>query len=186
LFSACTKAPSLTEIPLPEVGIRINVPPGFTALKQETIEKLAETADSGIAPFTVRPHYGFKNVEKNSFFVVSSAVPDSGERSAEPLENLYRYRKNFEETLGINAISDVESQENLTFLIMNVLIAQEEGDMLLTRGLYYLYPSEFAGSGAGRYVMIDLYLDQKNGNPEDIEGYKDLMFSIKAVEKAVE
>jgi hypothetical protein len=180
LFSACTKTFSAKEILLPEAGIRVNVPPGFTALKQETIEKLGEAADSGIAPFLVRPRYGFRNVEKNSFFIVSSVVPDSGERSAEPLANLYLYRKNLEEIMGINTISDVEDQETFAFLIMNVLIEQEEGDMLLTRGLYYLYPPE--GAGSGRYVMIDLYLDRKNGNPEDIEGYKDLMFSIRAVE----
>jgi hypothetical protein len=179
LLAACAEKNLLPEISLPELGISINVPPGFTALKQETIEKLGETADSGIAPFTVQPRYGFRHPEKNSFFIVSSAVPDLGEKTAEPLANLYLYLKNFEETMGTDIVSEFETQENLTFLIMNVLILQEEGDMLLTKGLYYLYPSEFAAADSGRYFMIDLYLDRKNETPEAIEGYKALMFSIK-------
>jgi hypothetical protein len=166
------------ETPLSELGISVTIPPGFEALSRETIEKLGETADSGIAPFTIQPRYGFKSTEKKSFFVVSSAVPDSADPSADPLSNLYRYRENFESEMGINIVSNVETGDSITILIMNILLLREDGDMLLTRGLYYLDKEEFAPAGSERYFMLDLYLDKNNEKPEDIEEYRKLMFSI--------
>jgi hypothetical protein len=165
---------------LPELGISIAVPPGFKALGQETIEKLGEQADTGIAPFTVRPRYGFRSAEKRSFFVVSSAVPGSADLSADPLANLHLYRKNFEEKMGSGVVSDVEIGNNMTVLIMNILLLNEDSNMLLTRGLYYLDTDEFGPAGSGRYFMLDLYLDQESENPGDIEKYRELMFSVTA------
>ncbi|MDR0601326.1 MAG: hypothetical protein LBG42_03005 [Treponema sp.] len=180
LLSACAGEKIPRQTSLSGLGISITVPPGFEALSRETIEKLGESADVGIVPFTVQPRYGFRNTEKKSFFIVSSAIPDPADPPADPLASLYLYRENFEAQMGTGIVSDVEIGDNMTVLVMNVLLPQEDGDMLLTRGLYYLDTDEFVRAGSGRYFMLDLYLNQKNETPGDIEGYRKLMFSITA------
>jgi hypothetical protein len=171
-LGTCKKEAPAAEPPgavLPELGISLYIPPGFSALEQEKLEQLqAQSRDMPVEPFEEIPRYCFASTEKGAFFVVSEMKLNEGMDSSDQVTNLYLYQKNYETLLNAELDSREFIEDGYRLLLMSLLIANDSGNLLLMKALY---------AADERCFQLSFYINQERAVPEDGEIYQKVLRS---------
>jgi hypothetical protein len=156
VFFGCSKKPGDSGggfVPLPDLGIGIQVPEGMETVP-EKLKELQEAAASfpPILPFVDFPAYYFANTATRTTLLISRmdfADPDTAR--LDPAAVMEQYRKNLEAYYQADAITANEMvRGDFRLMIMNFLYEPGEEPLYLVKVLYHRYPQ--------RYFLLDLYI----------------------------
>jgi hypothetical protein len=177
--------PQENVVPMPEVGMTIDIPPGFERGDTETLETLRAnlTKAEPVPPFSELPVYIFLNEDvQASLYIYDLSVIDSPIiEGLSGLDMLYLYKKNLDDHFG----TDIPNKEIITkdyhLLLLNMSYPSDMGNVIFVEGLYSI-DALVDETGSPQFCMIDLQFPQNSITPEnqkEIEAYENLFSSLK-------
>lgn len=156
VFSGCSKKTADSGgglVPLPGLGISIQVPEGMETIP-EKLQELQEAAAgfTPILPFADFPAYYFANPATRTTLLLSRMdFVDPNAAQLDPAAIMEQYRQNLEAYYQTDSIAANEVvQGYFRLMVMNFLYEPGEKPLYLTKVLYHRYPQ--------RYFMLDLFI----------------------------
>ena len=161
-------------IKLSKLGVVLKLPENFKPLPQEqfeSVEMLGATV-LDVEPFAVVPHYAYAEQSGKGILVVSQLqFREDAEPEKYPMDNIYIYQKNLETYFASGEISSDEIGGNDVTTVLMVMMLEEDGDdIALIKGLSYVYPD--------RFFMVDLYAVKDKNTSNDASNYMNTFLSL--------
>jgi hypothetical protein len=178
VFSGCSKKTGDSGgVPLPELGISIQLPEGMEEAAPEQLKELQEAAAGfpPILPFADFPARYFVNAPARTTLLVSRLdFAEPGAEGLDPVTVMDQYRENLEVYYGTDIIAANEVvRGDFRLMVMNFLYTPGEEPVYLTKVLYYRYPRN--------YFMMELFINGKAPDQEDAKKLEDMFLSVKAI-----
>jgi hypothetical protein len=181
-LAACVKKPKPVEnnTPLPELGIRIQLPPGMEAAAVEDLRQAQAAAAEfpPVEPFADIPIAEFHDPAVNAALIISELHFTNPESAAlDTVSVIETYRANLAGYYGVETVAAHDLiQGNFKLTIMPMVFEPEGGVLSLTKVLYYAYPQ--------RYFVFDLYFNNTI-SPEKAGEFEKIFLSVKNLEQAL-
>jgi hypothetical protein len=180
VFSGCSKKTGDSGggfVPLPDLGISLQVPRGMETVP-EKLQELQEAAAGfpPVPPFADFPvYYAANTVTRTALLVSRMDFADPGAGQLDPAAVMEQYRKNLEAYYQTDAITANETvQGDFRLMIMRFLYEPGEEPLYLTKVLYHRYPQ--------RYFMIDLFITGDSPlNQEETQQLDQMFLSIQTI-----
>ena len=159
---------------LPQLGITLKLPENFQPLSTEQLENVGMLGATAldVDPFVVIPLYAYVE-QSGKGMLVASELKFRGDHDPEkyPMDNIYIYQKNLETYFASGEISSEEiGGNNVTTVLMAMMLEEDGDDIALIKGLTYVYPN--------RFFMIDLYAIKDKNSTEDASNYMNTFLSL--------
>jgi hypothetical protein len=175
LFACAKPDPGAGLTPLPELGIQLRIPDGMIPVDAEQMKQLQDSAGEYIPvmPFADFPCYQYYNPASLATVVFSRMDFIDPETAQEnPAEIAETYRKNLETYYGVDSIAASEYiLDDFSLLSMTLLYEPEGTSLYIIKVLYREFPH--------RYFMLELFLDGKTANADEIKTYEEMFASVK-------
>jgi len=176
-FSGCFLKKNPTDsgvTKLPQLGITLKLPENYQPLpteQLETVETLGATI-LDVEPFAAIPRYAYVEQSGKGILVVSELkFRENAEPEKYPMDNIYIYQKNLETYFASGEISSDEIGGNdVTTVLMAMMLEEDGDDIALLKGLSYVYPD--------RFFMIDLYAIKSKNTVNDASNYMNTFLSL--------
>jgi len=164
--------PGLTK--LPNLGVSLKLPENYQPLSLEQLESVNMLGVTvlDVPPFTVVPQYAYAESSGKGIMVISQLqFRADAEPEKYPMDNIYIYQKNLETFFASGQInSDEINGNNVTTILMAMMLEEEGDDIALLKGLSFVYPD--------RYFMIDVYAVFDKNTAEDGSNYMNAFYSL--------
>jgi len=178
LFSGCflKKSESSNNEKLSKLGVVVKIPKNYKLQPQEKLSSISETGGGAtlveVEPFLANPLYIYAEDSGKGVIIISELKFMEGfEPDKLPMNNIYNYKKNLDAFFGAGEIGSEEIDNNeITTLLLAMMLQEDGDDIYLFKGLNYLYP--------GRFFMIDLYITNNDVTMEDAAEYMTMYNSL--------
>jgi len=176
LFSGCflkKKPVDAGVTKLSQLGISLKIPENFLPLPREQLQNLEMLGATvlDVDPFTVIPQYAYAEQTGKGIMVVSQLQFSEGvEPEKYPLNNIFIYKKNLETYFSGEISSEEISGNDVTTVLMVMILQEDEDDIAFIKGLSYVYPD--------RFFMIDVYAVKDKNTVDDASNYMNTFLSL--------
>jgi hypothetical protein len=159
---------------LSKLGVVVKIPQNFQALSQEQLAEIGMLSATMVdaEPFTVNPLYAYADASGRGLIIISELeFMENIAPERFPMNNIYLYKKNFENYLASGEIGSEEiGDDDITTVLMTMVFHEDGDDIYLFKGLNYIYPD--------RFFMLDLYVVNKEITENDAAGYINMFDSL--------